>query len=155
MTSDIVSPDVASFLLRIVLGGFFVLARFRWLYDPSRPDNPWFNRDRHSHLSKRICSCGYGMHPILNDLVAMVEIGAGAAVVLGLITYLALLGLLSVLAFATFCTAKEKVLAQNPVDWLDCVSDYLWRVEGVYITIALSLLALGPGRVSIDALLGG
>ena len=149
----VANPDLASLVLRLVLGSFFVLARFRWLYDPSRPDQPWFNGARHMHLEKRLCTCGYGLHPVICDVVAWAEILGGLGVIVGLLTPLALIGLLCVLLFATFCTAKEKVLAQDPVDDIDCVSCYLWRVEGVYIAIVLALLALGPGVYSLDHVL--
>lgn len=149
------APSLAALLLRLIVGGFFVLARFRWLYDPSRPEQKWLNAKRHEHLITRICTCGYGGGPALCDFVALVEISAGCALVAGLLTIPACLGLLGVLAFGTMCTAREKVMVQNPVDRIDCVSCYLWRVEGVYIAIVLSILALGPGAYSLDALLWG
>lgn len=147
--------DIGTLLLRLVLGIFFVLARFRWLYDPSRPDQPWWNKARHLHMIQRLCTCGYNSHPATCAFVALVEISAGCALIIGLLTQLALLGLLSVLLFATWCTASEKVKQQKPVDDVDCVSCYLWRVEGVYIVIALVLFLSGPGRYSLDHLLLG
>lgn len=104
---------------------------------------------------QRICTCGYGSHPCISGFVACIEVAAGLAVTFGLLTNLALLGLLGVLLFATLCTAREKVKAQDPVDCVDCVSCYLWRVEGVYIGITLALLCLGPGHYSLDWLLHG
>lgn len=146
--------DLGLLALRVLLGVFFVLARFRWLYDPSRPDSPWLNAGRHEHLRWKLCYCGYGQHPLLVAFVACVEISAGCAIVLGLLTELALMGLMSILLFATWCTAKEKVCAQNPVDTIDYVSCYLWRVEGVYIGICAVLLLNGPGFFSLDHALG-
>lgn len=145
-------PDLASLLLRQLVGWFFILARFRWFFDPSRLDDPFFNSKRHEHLVQKLCTCGYGYHPTLTGLVACVEVLAGGALVIGLLTNLALVGLLGVLLCATFCTGKTKVLEQGPVDCIDCVSCYLWRVEGVYIAIVLALLCMGPGAVSLDAL---
>lgn len=145
-------PDLATLLLRQILGWFFILARFRWFFDPSRPDNPLLNVKRHGHLVQKLCSCGYGYHPGLTAFVACVEVLAGGAVVIGLLTNLALLGLLGVLLCATFCTGKVKVLEQQPVDCIDCVSCYLWRVEGVYIAIVVALMCTGPGVFSADAL---
>lgn len=142
--------DLGTLLLRLVLGVFFVLARFRWVYDPSRPQEPWLNAARHSHLINRLCTCGYGNHAAMSAFVATVEISAGLAVIFGLLTELALLGLLCVLSFGTYCTAYEKVEQQNPVDDVDCVSCYLWRVEGVYIIIGIVLLLSGPGMYSLD-----
>lgn len=143
--------DVALLILRLMLGGFFVFARFRWIYDPSRPDAPWFNPARRHHLEEKLCSCGYSRHPYLSGFVALTEIFGGLGVIVGLLTPLALLGLLGVLACATRCTAYAKVCEQNPVDCWDCVSCYLWRVEGIYIAVTLALLLLGPGNLSLDA----
>lgn len=142
------------FLIRVTLGLFFFLARFRWLYDPSRPDQPWLNTARHKHFAERLCTCGYGMHPVLDDFVACVEILGGLGLVFGFLTQLSGLGLACVLTVATFCTAKDKVMAQGPVDWIDCVSDYLWRVEFMYLLLALYFAVYGAGPLSLDHLLG-
>lgn len=147
--------DLGLLILRCILGTFFILARFRWVYDPSRPKEPFLNTARHEHFSNRLCTCGYGSHPALCAFVAMTEILAGIALCVGLFTELALLGLLSVLLFATYCTAREKVMAQSPVDRADCISCYLWRVEGVYIAVCLTLLLSGPGALSLDHFLLG
>ncbi len=151
LNSGLLSPDYAAFILRQVLGWFFVLARFRWFYDPERYPRV-LNADRHKHLAWKLCDCGYGYHPALSCIVACVEVSAGVALIVGLLMNLAVLGLLGVLLFATWCTAKQKVLEQKPVDCIDCVSCYLWRVEGVYIAIAVVLLILGPGYLSLDYL---
>jgi hypothetical protein len=45
------------------------------------------------------------------------------------------------------------VMEQNPVDQVDCVSCYMWRVEGCYIASTLGILLEGPGAYSLDALL--
>lgn len=144
------SSDFALVLLRATLGLFFFLARFRWFYDPSRPQEPWLNKARRAHLQWKLCDCGYGSHPILSGLVAIVEVGASLLVIIGLATVPAAAALLCVLLFATYCTACQKVKEQSPVDCIDCVSCYLWRVEGVYIVVALSLIFAGPGRASLD-----
>lgn len=84
-------------------------------------------------------------------LVASGEVGLGLLLVLGFMTIPATLGLLAILICATLCTAVQKVQEQKPVDDIDCVSCYLWRVEGVYIVIAFALLCMGPGTWSVDA----
>lgn len=145
--------DIALLLLRNIVGVFFLLARFRWVYDPSRPDNPWLNKERHRHLTWKLCTCGYHWHPRMSAVVALVEVSAGTALIVGLLTVPAALALLTVLLFATVCTARQKVSEQDPVDLVDCVSCYLWRVEGVYITVVLSVLFMGPGKLSLDHLL--
>lgn len=47
MTGFFPSQDGMILIIRLCLGLFFVLARFRYFYDPSRPDNRWFNKARH------------------------------------------------------------------------------------------------------------
>lgn len=145
--------DIVMLAQRCTLGGFFLLARFRWLYDPSRPEDPWLNDARHKHLTWKMCHCHYGSNPYLSGTVAVLELLTGAALVVGLLTQLASLGLLAILAFATACTAREKVMEQSPVDAIDVVSCYLWRVEGLYILLAASILLMGPGAYSLDALI--
>lgn len=143
------SADYAALLARIALGGFYVLARFRYFYDPSRPDAA-LNRARREGLARKVEYCGYC--PAFAPVVAGVEVLAGLGVLFGALTLLSALGLLIVTLFATCCTAREKVYAQHPVDGADVVCAYLWRVEGLYIVLAAIVLALGPGAFSIDAL---
>lgn len=148
------APDFLIAFVRVTLGVFFVLARFRWFWDPSRSPSCWFNPARHQHLAQRLCTCGYGLHPFLSGLVACIEVSAGFALIFGLLSTLATMGLTGVLLFGTWCTARTKVLEQNPVDPVDCVSCYLWRVEGIYLAMAFGLLFSGPGRFSLDYALG-
>jgi uncharacterized membrane protein YphA (DoxX/SURF4 family) len=138
-------------LARLTLGFFFVGYRFRWLYDPS-PNNgvKWCNPYRHDNLKKKLCECGWGIKG-LAELVAIVELLAGLGLIFGLLTSLSALGLLVILLAATACTAREKVLRQNPVDRLDAVNCYLWTPEPVYMVLAVVVLGLGPGWISIDA----
>lgn len=149
------ASDFAFFLLRFVLGFFFVIDRFRWIYDPEpkMADHPWFNPIKHLSLERKLCSCGWGMHPTLAGFVALVEISAGLGVLFGFLTWLSAFGLLGVLLVATYCTAKEKTMRQNPVDGIDVVSCYLWNVEPLYIAIAVGIMAVGPGTWSLDYLM--
>lgn len=140
-------------LARSVLGFFFVSYRFRWFYDPSPQDgvaicSPY----RHLTLRKKLCLCGWGISPWLAGIVAIVELLAGLGVIFGLLTGLSSIGLLLILFAATLCTAKEKTFRQNPVDKIDIVNCYLWNPEPVYIVLALIVLSLGPGWLSLDYL---
>lgn len=163
--------DVAALLSRTALGGFYFMARFRWVYDPSQEDSEfrwmgahgdhvnhttvlgerWFNKDRHASLCNKLGRCGFGRDRRLAALVALTEIVGGAFVVFGLLTQLSALALLVVTLFATVCTAKEKVKKQNPIDDVDCVTCYLWLVEPHLIVLALVVIFLGPGALSLDA----
>lgn len=145
----------ASFLLlalRVYLGLFMILARFRWFYDPSRPEAPWFNHGRHSSLYRVVCSCGFPFW-LVAAAVAVVEVLAGLALVFGLMTVPAAFGMLVILLVATWCKGAEKTAKQKPVDRIDWVSCYLWTPEPGYIMIALAILVLGPGMFSLDHVL--
>lgn len=145
--------DASVLVARLLLGVFFILARFRFFYDPSR-DDCWLNSARCDSLTRKMQHCGLQAWPRFWAWVAaMVEVAAGFAVVIGLLTIPAAFGLLVTLIFATKCTAKDKVMEQHPVDKLDCVACYLWRVEGLYIGLALMILLAGPGAYSIDYLI--
>lgn len=147
--------DLILLLNRLVLGGFFVLARFRWIYDPSKPSDQWFNGARHASLENKLCACGYGRNESLGVLVALAEVGAGIALIVGFLTQAAALGLLVVLLFATYCTAREKTMRQNPVDGVGVVESYLWTPEPLYIVLCIIAIVGGAGAFSVDRLLFG
>ena len=144
------ASEVARTTTRALLGGFFVLARFRWVYDPSKPPGERFwNKVRHDSMAHKVHEhCGYPVWTV--PLVSMVEILAGLGVFFGFLTSLSAFGLLVILAFATYCTAREKVMEQKPVDKVDVVCCYLWRVEALYIAMALTLILSGGGHFSLD-----
>ncbi len=167
--------DFALFLNRLTLGLFFVLARFRFFYDPARGGtlppvaNPfipaaqrvlwnhrlWFNPRRLASLTRKMCSCGWTRGPALWAwFAAFVEVFAGLGLIFGLFSQLSALGLFAVTAAATVCTAREKVAKQSPIDRIDCVGCYLWCAEPLYIVMALVTLSAGPGQWSLDYLLG-
>lgn len=148
--------DFVLFTNRLLLGAFFVLARFRFFYDPSKDTGTrWFNVARRCSLTHKMAYCGLKNRPAMWAWVAaFVEVLAGTGVILGLLTIPSALGLLVLLLVATRCTAKTKVMEQNPVDKLDCVACYLWRVEGLYIGLALTVLIGGPGKYSLDYFFG-
>lgn len=144
------SSDTMLLLARCYLGAFMVLARFRWFYDPSRPEEPWFNTARRVSLHKTVSACGF-THPALAALVALVEVLAGLALIVGLLTVPAAFGLLVICVVATWCRGAEKVAKQNPVDAIDWYSCYLWTPEPGYILAALTIIVFGPGAISLDS----
>lgn len=145
--------DFALFVNRVVLGLFFVLARFRWFYSPDHPEQPWFNFTRHKSLRDKMVHCGITHNPSCwACCVAWIEVLAGLALIVGLLTPLAGLGLLILCIRATMCTAREKTMRQNPVDRVDVVSCYLWTPEPMYIVMSLIATCMGAGSWSLDAL---
>jgi uncharacterized membrane protein YphA (DoxX/SURF4 family) len=159
--------DLNLLAFRLLVGFFFVLYRFRWVYDPAlpgaaihwsrsrtyyAPTQRWFNEHRHRKLEQKLMQCGYA--PQLAGPVAIVELLAGLALIVGLLSQLAALGLFIILIAATIKTAKEKVALQKPVDLIDHISCYLWLSEPLYIALCFAILTMGPGAYSLDAVFG-
>jgi len=141
--------DLALFATRFLLGFFFVSYRFRYIWDPQ--SNPHFcNQQRQAKLAAKLCHCGWPAW--LAPWVAAGELLAGLGLIFGVLTVASAAGMLLILVVATYCTAKEKTLRQNPIDGIDVVNCYLWNPEPVYIMLALIVLSFGPGAISFDAL---
>jgi uncharacterized membrane protein YphA (DoxX/SURF4 family) len=153
--------DLAILAQRVMLGGFFVLARFRFFYDPvaprlaagdpSRHQRCFLNPTRYESLRHKVCDvCHY---PPCHVLVAVVEVAAGLALIVGLLAVPAAFGLAIIILFGTLCTWRERTARQNPCDGIDWVSCYLWLPEPFYLLLAISLVLTGPGKYALDALL--
>lgn len=147
--------DAALLITRLLLGVFFVLARFRFFWDPSKPAGyRWCNIDRQFSFVKKLHYCGCAKRPTVWAWTAAVaEVLAGLGLIVGLLTWVSALGLLIVLLVASRCTWRQKVYEQHPVDSADVVCAYLWRVEGLYIGLAIMIILAGPGKYSLDYLL--
>ncbi len=83
---------------------------------------------------------------LLQALAALSEFGGGLALALGLLTPLAMLGVLCTMAFAAF----THISRGDPF-----VGRGSWELAGVYFTVAVMVLLTGPGRFSLDAKLFG
>ncbi|NMO18334.1 DoxX family protein [Pyxidicoccus fallax] len=81
----------------------------------------------------------------LQGLAALSEFGGGLALILGLLTPLAMLGLLCTMAFAaTFHISKGDPLVAKG-------GGASWELAGLYLVIALCFILVGPGRFSLDS----
>lgn len=145
--------DFALFVARVTLGLFFVLARFRYFYDPALPAGERvLSKFRSDRLAHKMEYCGLTSRPHeWAAFVAIIEVAAGLACIAGLLTQLAALGLLAITVRATCCTGKEKTMRQEPIDRVDVASCYLWCPEPVYAVLALIVMVLGAGAWSLDA----
>lgn len=146
------AQDFFLFVARFVLGFFFVSYRFRFVWDPMGSPRFW-NVGRHEKLQQKLCHCGWGANPTFAIFIAISELLAGVGVIFGLLTIPSALGLLLILLGATYCTAREKTLKQDPIDTVDCINCYFWNPEPVYIVVTLMVLSFGPGAISLDHLL--
>lgn len=145
-------------VLAATVGAFFVLARFRFFYDPSKPKGTrWLNADRNASLTAKMAHCGLTRGPKFWAWVtSCVEVFGGLALITGVGRWVAAPAILFLLIIATKCTAKAKVCEQHPVDCVDVVCAYLWRVEGLYILMTALVVWYETGPVAsriVDSLL--
>ncbi len=145
--------DLVLLVIREVLGWFFFLARFRYVYDPSRPDDPWLNAQRHANFKRKLGICGWRESSALAHFVAVAEILGGLALIVGFLTPLAGLGLLIISFFALKCSWRDKTYKQCPVDQIHVAECFLWTPEPLYVVLASIVMTMGAGGISIDALI--
>ena len=88
----------------------------------------------------------------LQALAALSEFGGGLAWILGLLTPIASAGILCTMAFAVFGVhvAKGDPFVAGPG-----AKGGSYELALVYLAIALVLMLVGPGRLSLDSLLFG
>jgi putative oxidoreductase len=83
-------------------------------------------------------------------LAALAEFGGGAAWILGMLTPLASLGILS-----TMCVAVFTVAVKSHAPFVSNTGGASWELAAVYLAVSLVFLAFGPGRFSLDRTIFG
>ena len=91
-----------------------------------------------------------GVPGILQFLAALSEFGGGIALILGLLTRVAMLGLGFTMAVAVFMHA---VMMKDP--FVNTTGGSSYELAAVYLAISLLILATGAGKYSLDAKLCG
>ena len=120
--------DVALLMLRVVAGVAFMLHGWGKIQNPFG----WMGPDAWAP-------------GVFQALAALSEFGGGLALVLGLLTPLASLGIASTMAVAFYFHA---IMRGDPFVAEGGGSSYELAV--VYFCIAFLLIAMGPGRLSLD-----
>jgi putative oxidoreductase len=126
----------ALLLVRLVMGAAFILHGWPKIQNPLG----WMN-----------AMGGQGVPSFLQALAALAEFGGGIALVLGLLTPIAALGIVCQMLGALLLVHFPKgdpFVASAPG-----ASSY--ELALVYLAAAVLLIALGPGRWSLDASLFG
>ncbi len=124
--------SVGLLLLRLVMGMAFVLHGWPKIQEPfgwMGPEAP--------------------VPGILQALAALAEFGGGLALIVGLLTRLATLGIAGVMVVAV---GMVHVPQGDPFVGQGGPS---WELAAVYLACAILFLLLGPGRFSLDALFFG
>ena len=125
--------DLALVLIRVVAGFAFMLHGWGKIQNPFG----WMGPDAFAP-------------GVFQALAALAEFGGGLAWILGLLTPLASLGIASTMAVAFWTHA---VLRGDP--FVSMTGGPSYELAAVYFCIALLLIAMGPGRLSLDRKLFG
>ena len=124
----------ALLLVRIVIGVAFILHGWPKIQNPTS----WMN-----------AMGGQGVPSFLQAVAALAEFGGGIALILGLLTPLAALGIVFQMLAALFLVHFPRG------DAFVATGGPSYELPLVYLVLAVLLLVLGPGRWSLDALLFG
>jgi uncharacterized membrane protein YphA (DoxX/SURF4 family) len=135
--------DIAFTLNRIVVGMFFMLSGYHKL----------FNAERHRVFADELRSLHVHAVGINQWWVPLVEFSAGAAVVVGLLTPLAALGLLFIILVANATTGRERIRGYKPIDRADRIDDWLYLPETLYAVLLILIISAGAGPYSLDAVI--
>ena len=125
--------SAALLLLRLVAGVAFIIHGWQKIQNPFG----WMGPQS-------------GIPGIFQFLAALSEFGGGIAWVIGLLTPLAALGIACTMAVAVH---MHSMVLHDPFVSLTGARSY--ELASAYLCIAVILLALGPGRVSLDAKIFG
>lgn len=122
-------------IVRVVMGVAFILHGWPKIQNPMG----WMN-----------AMGGEGVPSFLQALAALAEFGGGIALLLGLLTPLAALGIVCQMLGALF-------MVHFPMGhpFVAATGGPSYELPLVYLALAILLLVLGPGRWSFDALLFG
>lgn len=91
-----------------------------------------------------------GPPAILQGLAALSEFGGGLALILGLLTPLAMLGLACTMAVATHFHA---IIKGDP--FVNLTGGSSFELALVFFTVAVMFIVVGPGKFSLDKIIFG
>ncbi len=135
------APNAALTLNRIALGLFFAISGYHKL----------FNASRHATLTRTLQDDHVHAVPLMRWLLPSAEFGGGWALIVGLLSVLAALGLFVICIGALAFDAVKRIRSWRPIDRADWLGDLLYVPEALYC-IGLSVVMLaGPGPWSLDA----
>ena len=133
--------DIALTLNRAAVGTFFVISGHHKL----------FNAERHHMLVSELEALHIPAVGINQWWVPTIEFSAGAAVLVGLLTPLAALGLLVIILVASVTSGRQRVKSYKPIDKADRIDDWLYLPETAYAFMLIMVISAGAGPYSLDA----
>jgi putative oxidoreductase len=137
--------DIAFTLNRLAVGMFFMFSGYHKL----------FNKERHNMLVEELTALHVMAIRINQWWVPAVEFAAGGAVLIGLFTPLAALGLLVIVLVASATSGRARVNSYRSIDKADRIDNWLYLPEILYACILIMLIFAGAGPYSLDAAILG
>lgn len=127
--------------VRVLIGIFFCVSGGAKLFVPAR-----FSAMEYTLAQSHI------PFPHANAVfVSLVEFASGAGLVVGLLTPLCAVALVIDMIVAIATNRIHSIQATGVLGWLD---DFLYLPEALYVLILVWLIFSGPGRYSLDGLIG-
>ena len=125
------------FIVRLCLGIFFILSWFFKVFDSKQ----------HETLLKTFTDAGFPLSAFNAYFIPIIEILAGACVLLGLLTSLVSLVLFILMVMALVIDRIASVTAHSGIKQLE---NFLYLPEVLYALMFLWLFFSGPGKFSLD-----
>lgn len=143
LTHGLQAMDAGLMVLRVVVGCFFAISGWHKL----------FNVRRHDSLVATLIQCRVPYIEFNQWFVPIVELTGGVALVLGLLTLPATLGLIAICIVACCTDGIPNVTSRfHPIDKADWLDDVLYLPEALYLAMLVVVVLAGPGHYSLDRL---
>jgi uncharacterized membrane protein YphA (DoxX/SURF4 family) len=135
--------DIVLALCRGAVGMFFMFSGYHKLFNPVR----------HRVFVDELTNLHVGAIRFNQWWVPSVEFAGGAAVLIGLLTPLAALGLFVIVLVAGVTSGRVRIAGIQPLDRADRIDDWLYLPEVLYAFMLTIFISAGAGPYSVDAVI--
>lgn len=142
LTEGLNQAPVASLALRLAAGAFFSISGY----------HKCMSKPRRASLKSTFQDDGV-YSPAIMFLIPCGELAGGIALLFGFLAMFAAAGLIIILLGACVFDGLKRIPAWKPIDMADYLDDVLYLPEVLYILVLGAIILIGPGPVSIDALI--
>ena len=132
-------------LNRIAVGAFFMLSGYHKLFNPQH----------HREFVEELKGLGIPAVRFNQWWVPLVEFTGGGAVLIGLLSPVAALGLVVVILVALATSGRQRIELYKPIDEADRIDDWLYLPETLYAVMLIVVISAGAGPYSLDAVILG
>jgi putative oxidoreductase len=130
--------DVGLLVLRVLVGVPFSLHGFQKLFG-------WFGGGGLAATGRWFAGLGFGSGRAAAVMAGSSEVAGGLGLAFGLLTPLAAVAMIATMTTAAFVNGSENGFWSAKKGW---------ELNGYLIVVAVAIAITGPGRYSLDALLG-